>query len=309
MNDDMNDKQHALQGVLPVLQTPYLESGEIDFDTLEREIQWLLECGSDGIVVAMVSEVLRLSHTENRELAAFVCRVMDRRGPVVLSVGGESTSIAREKTAHAEDVGATAVMAIPPIAVGALGDELLKYYEEIARSTSLPVIVQDASGYVGKPLSIELQAELLHRFGPGKIYFKPEAPPIGQRLSQLRDATESQARIFEGTGGIALVDSYRRGIVGTMPGADLIRGVVALYRALESGDEQRIYQLSLPISAIVAAQHSLDAFLAIEKHLLVRQGVFRNTIVRGPQAYRLDSETIAEVDRLFDLLCDTLETK
>lgn len=305
----MNEKQHPLRGVLPVAQTPYLESGEIDYDTLEKEIHWLLDCGADGVVVAMVSEILRLSHRENRELAAFVCRIVDQRGPVVLSVGGESTTIARENTAHAEEVGATAVMAIPPVAIGALGDELLAYYDAIAHATSLPVIVQDASGYVGKPLSIELQAELLQQFGPEKIYFKPEAPPIGQRLSALRDATDSQARIFEGTGGIALVDSYRRGIAGTMPGSDLIRGVVALYRALENGDEQRIYQLSLPISAIVAAQHCLDAFLQIEKHLLVRQGVFRNTIVRGPQAYRLDAETIAEVDRLFDLLGDALATR
>lgn len=254
----MTEQKHELRGILPVLQTPYLESGEIDYDTLEREIQWLFDCGCDGIVVAMVSEVLRLSHSENRELSAFVCRVVDQRGPVVLSVGGESINIARENAVYAEKAGATGVMAIPPIAVGALGDELLEYYEAIAQSTSLPVIVQDASGYVGKPLSIELQAEILQRFGPEKIYFKPEAPPIGQRLSALRDATHSQARIFEGTGGIALVDSYRRGIVGTMPGSDLIRGVVALYQALQNGDEQRIYQLSLPISAIAAAQHSLE---------------------------------------------------
>src|SRR5690606_13268330 len=107
--------------------------------------------------------------------------------------------------------------------------------------------------------------------------FKPEATPIGPKLSALRDATSGKARVFEGTGGIALVDSYRRGIVGTMPGADLISGIVALWKALEAGDERRIYELSLPISSIVAIQNSLDAFLAVEKYLLVKQGVFRNT--------------------------------
>lgn len=296
-----------LRGVLPVFQTPYLDSGEIDFPTLQREIDWLLECGADGVVLAMVSEVLRLTTAENRLLAAQVCEQVAGRGPVVISVGGESTKIAIENSKHAEGVGASAVMAIPPVSIGAMEDELLAYYEGIVHSISLPVIVQDASGYVGKPMSIALQADLLHRFGGERILFKPEATPIGPRLSALRDATDGKAPIFEGTGGIALVDSYRRGIVGTMPGADLIRGIVALYQALESGDERRIYELSLPISAIVAAQHSLDAFLAIEKHLLVRQGIFKNTIVRGPVAYRLDRETIAEIDRLFDLLCDVLE--
>jgi 4-hydroxy-tetrahydrodipicolinate synthase len=49
-------------------------------------------------------------------------------------------------------------------------------------------------------------------------------------------------------------------------------------------------------------QPSLDAFLAVEKHLLVRRGIFKNTLVRGPVGYILDDETRREVDRLFDLL-------
>jgi 4-hydroxy-tetrahydrodipicolinate synthase len=56
----------------------------------------------------------------------------------------------------------------------------------------------------------------------------------------------------------------------------------------------------------VAVQNSLDAFLAIEKYLLVKQGVFRNTIVRGPVGYAIDEETRREVDRLFDLVTDAV---
>jgi 4-hydroxy-tetrahydrodipicolinate synthase len=134
------------------------------------------------------------------------------------------------------------------------------------------------------------------------VYFKPEATPIGPRLSALREATGGKARVFEGTGGMALVDSFRRGIVGTIPGADLIRGIVALWRALAAGDERRVYQLSLPISALVSLQTSLDAFLAIEKYLLVKQGILPSASVRGPVGFALDEETRAEVDRLFELL-------
>ncbi len=302
----MSDKKQ-LGGVLPVFQTPYDEEGDIDYVVLTKEINWLLESGVDGVVMAMVSEVLRLSHSEQRELAAKTCEIVAGRCPVVLSVGGESTRIAIENAKYAESVGAAAVMAIPPVSIGALEQELFSYYTHIIETVTLPVIVQDASGYVGKPMSISLQADLMNTHGADKVLFKPEATPIGPRLSALRDATEGKARIFEGTGGIALVDSYRRGIVGTMPGADLIHGIVALYAALEAGDEKRIYELSMPISAIVATQHSLDAFLAIEKHLLVRQQVFTNTIVRGPVGYQVDPETLSEVDRLFDRLTHVLQ--
>lgn len=149
-------------------------------------------------------------------------------------------------------------------------------------------------------MSISLQAGLLEEWGD-RILFKPEAVPIGQRLSQLRDATGGRARIFEGSGGISLVDSYHRGIVGTMPGADLIKFIVALWQALEAGDLERVYRLSLPISGLVALQQGLDGFLSVEKYLLVKQGIFKNTVVRGPVAFKLDEETRAEVDRLFDL--------
>lgn len=297
-----------IAGVLPVFQTPFHEDESIDFETLAREIDWLFACGVDGIVLAMVSEVLRLDDGERRQLAEFVRQAAGERGPVVISVGAESSRVAEQFARHAEEVGASAVMAIPPVSVAVGEAEIERYYRRIVDAIALPVIVQDASGYVGKPLSIELQARLLKEYGPGRVLFKPEASPIGPRLSALRDATGGEARVFEGTGGIALVDSFRRGIVGTMPGADLIRGIVALWQALRAGDEARVYQLSMPISSLVAVQGTLDSFLAIEKYLLVKQGVFRNTVVRGPVGYQLDEETRSEVDRLFERLITAVES-
>ncbi|MBE7555919.1 MAG: dihydrodipicolinate synthase family protein [Anaerolineales bacterium] len=294
-----------ISGVLPVFQTPFHEDETIDFVTLEQEIQWLYDQGSDGIVMGMVSETLRLSSEERQQLAEAACRFGGERGVVVISVGAESSHTAEVYARHAEAVGAAAVMAIPPVSVGMVEDELKRYYERIIKAITIPVIVQDASGYVGKPMSIALQASLFNEYGQ-RVMFKPEATPIGPRLSALRQATGGQAAIFEGTGGIALVDSYRRGIAGTIPGADLIDGIVALWRALQAGDEQRIYELSLPISALIAVQTSLDAFLAVEKYLLVKRGIFKNTTVRGPVGYVLDEETRQEVDRLFERLLAAL---
>jgi 4-hydroxy-tetrahydrodipicolinate synthase len=296
----------SLSGVLPVFQTPFNDDETIDAVTLEREINWLFDCGSDGVVMAMVSEVLRLSSEERRELAQLACKFGAPRGSVVISVGAESSIVAESYANHAQDSGATAVMAIPPVSVALMETELFGYYERIIRANSIPTIVQDASGYVGRPMSIALQKNLLEEFGPDRVMFKPEATPIGPRLSELRDATHGRAKVFEGTGGIALVDSFKRGIVGTMPGADLVRGIVALWRALEANDQNRIDELSGPICAIVSLQNSLDAFLAVEKHLLVRQGIFKNTLVRGPVGYKLDEETRREVDRQFDRMMGLL---
>lgn len=298
---------HRLGGVLPVFQTPFEDDESIDFDTLDGELDWLFEHGADGCMMALVSEVLRLSTDEREELAAHVCRAAGGRRPVVVSAGAESSHTAVRLARHAERHGARAVMAIPPVSTALSDDELLRYYRRIFEAVGLPVIVQDAGGYLGKPMSIAVQLRILDEFGEW-VYFKSEVPPIGPRLSALRESTGGLARVFEGSGGIALVESYRRGIVWTMPGADIVDAILVLWKALKAGDDRLAYQLSLPVASLVAMPTSLDAYLAVEKYLLVKRGIFKNTIVRGPVAYRLDDEARREVDRLFELLAAALDS-
>lgn len=295
----------TIQGVLPVFQTPFHDDEGIDFETLEREIQFLFDRGADGVVMGMVSETLRLSHDERKALAQAVCQYVRAhgrgRGVSIISAGAESTKVAVEFAQHAESVGADAVMVIPPVSVAVGEDELRRYYERIIQAINIPVVVQDASGYVGRPMSIAMQAELFNTYG-SRVLFKPEATPLGPRLTALHEATHGKATIFEGSGGIALVDNYRRGVAGTMPGADLIDTLVALWKALKANDTARIDALSLPLTAMNALLHSLDAYLAIEKYLLVKQGLFKNQVVRGPVGFALDDETRNEVDRLYNML-------
>lgn len=295
-------ERSGLAGVFPVVSTPFDRDDNIDRTALQREIEWLIDSQVDGVTIAMVSEILRLSELERRWLAEAVVESVAGRVPVVVSVGSESTKVTRELARHAQSVGATAVMAIPPQSVALPDDAVLEHYRSLIESVEVPVIVQDASGYVGRPLSTALYVALLEAFGPDRVLFKPEAPPIGARLSLLREASGGTARVFEGTGGIALVDSYRRGIVGTIPGPEVPWAIVALWRALESGDTDTVDAINGPLASLVSIQTSIDSFIAVEKHLLVRQAVFGDDARRKPNGFQLDPETAREVDRLVDLL-------
>ncbi len=127
----MNSQKREVRGVLPVFQTPWLADESLDLETLAREIAWLYERGADGIVMAMVSETLRLSSEEREQLAEAACRLGRDRGVVVISVGAESSKVAERHARHAESAGADAVMAIPPVSA-AIGEyELLAYYTRI----------------------------------------------------------------------------------------------------------------------------------------------------------------------------------
>lgn len=296
----------SLTGVLPVVQTPFAPDGSIDLNGLESELAWMFAQGVSGAVTGMVSETLRLSESERRDLARVVCEGCAAADRVaIISSGAESTYHAVRFAAHARELGADAVMVIPPTTVALGDDELFGYYGAILDAIDIPVIVQDASGYIGQPLTIELQTRLLGVYGD-RVLYKPEAAPIGPRLSQLRDATGGKARVFEGSGGAAVLDSYRRGIVGTMPGTEVCWAVQALWEACERGDWDTAYRISGPLALLVAMEVSVEAYVSIEKHLLVRQGVFNSAAVREPVGYTFDADTKAEVDRLFDRLAEAV---
>jgi 4-hydroxy-tetrahydrodipicolinate synthase len=294
-----------LTGVLPVLHMPYAEDWSIDYGVLGTEVEFAFAQGADGIVFALASELFRLTAEERRAVAAFLVKAAQGRGSVVISVGAESAYMAVEFARHAEGAGATALMAAPPFNTRAGEEELRGYYRAILDATSLPLVVQDASAYVGAPLSIAFQCSLYAEFGP-RVGFKPEANPVGPVISELHARSEGKAGIFEGSGGAMLAENYRRGISGTMPGTDLLDAIVALWRALKADDEGRIYTLSPLIGAIQALGVGLDGYLAIEKRLLRRRGIFPNERVRGPVAFTLDAPAAAEVDRLYDRLQEAL---
>jgi 4-hydroxy-tetrahydrodipicolinate synthase len=297
-----------LAGVFPVISTPFTNDDELDLDSLRHEIDWLIDHEVAGLTIAMVSEVLRLSEAERRALTEATVEFTAGRVPVITSVGAETTRLAVSYARHAQGAGACAVMAISPIAVALPDEQIAAYFRSIIESIDIPVVVQDASGYLGRALPISLYVELIDAYGADRVYVKPEASPIGPRLSALRDATSGRARVFEGTGGLMLVDSFHRGIVGTMPGAEMPWALVALWKALKANDEPRIQSIHGLIAGLVTLQTSLDSFVAVEKHMLYRQGVFSNENRRQPVGFELDEETRMAVDRLTDTLLRTCST-
>lgn len=291
----------VLQGVLAIAHTPFTEHDEIDAVALRKSIDWAFSVGADGLGSGMVSETMKLTSDERLSLTQMLVEFAAGRGPVFAAVGAESTKQSLAFAVAAEKAGCDAVMAVPPLTSRLSESQLVDHFRALADGVGIPVIVQDASGYVGQSIPIPVCVKLFERYGVDKILFKPEAAPNGPTLSALRDATGGNALMFEGSGGIFLIDSFRRGIAGTMPGMDLLDGVVAIWKALQAGEKDLAYRVYFPVCAIVALelQAGLDGFLAIEKHLMVKRGLFPSARRRKPYNWELDAETADEVDRLF----------
>jgi 4-hydroxy-tetrahydrodipicolinate synthase len=285
-----------LAGVFNVISTPLDNSDEIDQKILKQEIDWLIKCGSNGAVLAMVSEVLRFSASERRTQWQLSLEYLSARIPLVVSVGAESAAIAVGLAKDAQKDGATAVMATPPSAFVASADEVKNYYQRIIEAVDITVIVQDASNYLGAPIELDTYVELIDKYGDERVQFKPEAKPVKERLEQLNKISSNRARVFEGQGGIDLLDTHPLGVKGTMPGAEVPWAIVGLWKALENKDLSTAQAIHTPLAKLISYQTTLDAYVAVEKYLLVKQGVFINTNQRGPVGFKLDQETKTKID-------------
>ena len=97
-----------LQGVLPILHTPFTAFDTIDRDSLRRQIDWVFAVGADGVCTGMVSETLRLTEPERLELVQMMAELTAGRGVTVASVSAESTKGAVRYAQAAATAGCTA---------------------------------------------------------------------------------------------------------------------------------------------------------------------------------------------------------
>jgi len=79
-------KSKRIEGIVPVMLTPFTEKGDVDYDGLERLIEWYIEHGANALfAVCQSSEMIYLTLKERAELGSFVVRKAAGRVPVVVS--------------------------------------------------------------------------------------------------------------------------------------------------------------------------------------------------------------------------------
>ena len=294
-----------IKGVLPVVLMPYTDAGAIDEDDFHSQAEHMLDVGCSGFVVGQVSEVMRLTTFERYRVAELMVEAAAGRGLAIMSTGGESAESAIDYSVHAQDVGVDALLLMHPSALACNDDEMVEYFSRVIRAVEIPVIIHHAKSMAKQPLSIDAQVRLFEEFGPDRVMFKPEASPTPPRVTMLRDRTGGQARIFEGDGGMMLLDCHRRGLVGTIPATETAEIVVALWNLLEAGERALAEPIAHRLSYLMChMMNSIDCYCALGKHLLKQRGIVKATHTRGPVRFELDSETRDEVERIYFPLLD-----
>ena len=144
----------------------------------------------------------------------------------MINVAAESTRLARLYARAAEEGGAAALMAIPPISRGLSEDELRAYFTAMLRGRY--------SNFCAGCQFIRWQSHEHHissqplcRIRSARIIQTGSLSAWSLYLRTARSNTGAGGHL-EGSGGGLLIDSFRRGITGTIPGVELLDGTTAL---------------------------------------------------------------------------------
>jgi len=294
----------AIDGVIPVLPTPFDAAGRPDTVALRLLVRYLLRCGVDGMAYpGVASEVGQLSEDEREQLTEAVLHAVAGRVPVVVGVSSTDPSVTTRLARVAAAQGAAALMIAVP---GNLPDRAsqIAYYQRIADAVpGSALMLQNVPLPVGAGLEPAAVLQVLQAV-PSIRYVKEETLPSGQRLSLLRaQAPASLLGVFGGAGGRYITDELRRGAVGTMPAIELAELHMTLFAAHRAGDNDGVrapFTRRLPVLNVQAVFR-----WALTKHVLQRRGLLSCDHQRaaGP---RLDAQDRADVDAFLDDLADLL---
>lgn len=316
-----------IEGIFPILCTPFAPDGSIDCETLAREARFVADCGAQGVIWPPAEEALtRYSPDEERAGLEAVAAALDGRNVrFTACCAGRDVADMLRRVADAEAVVARHP-GLPAALLVRLADDAkddadyARQYDALAAATRLPVIVQTFNGVSPMP-STELLVGLARRHPENFGWFKvegtgPSIVPCKRALVAARPAVKT---VFTGWGGRDWLYDHRRigtrGVITQRPMyADLL---AAVWRALSAGDPSAddLFARFMLLRNLEDALPAPD-MRGWNLYVLRRRGIFVNTLSRvaAPGGgwtladLSLSDSDRAEVDARLDFALSPLPT-
>ncbi|BBD90065.1 4-hydroxy-tetrahydrodipicolinate synthase [Staphylococcus caprae] len=153
---------HMFEGVGVALATPFTNN-EVDYDALERHVQFLLENQTQAIIVnGTTAESPTLTDEEKEQVLETVVKLVNHKVPIIAGTGTNNTQKSIQASKRAKDIGADAVMLITPYYNKTNQRGLIKHFETIANEVKLPVVLYNVPSRTNMTIEPETVETLSH---------------------------------------------------------------------------------------------------------------------------------------------------
>ena len=147
--------------VLTATVAPFDANGAVDYDRYRALCEFLVENGSDGVVVnGTTGEASTLSEEERIGLIEAALEAIGDRATVVAGTGTNSTAHSVELTEQAHEAGAHAVLVVTPYYNKPPPRGVVEHFKAVAAATDRPVVAYNIPGRVVINIEPETMAEL-----------------------------------------------------------------------------------------------------------------------------------------------------
>ncbi len=295
-----------IEGIAPILFTPFAQNGEIDADGLRRILGFELDGGVHAIGInGFASEAYKLTDAERHLNVEIVAAEVARQVPLVIGLAAGSTEAAIRQARQLEQYQPAAFMVLPPATMDNGSASFVDHYVDLGGATDVPIIVQQAPhipGYRHTELAVEALAEIAHR-APNVRYYKIEGPGSADKMKRLAPLLPPGAGMFGGGGGITAFGELRNGAAGLIPGVGFNEIFIDAWDKWRGGDPDGTAGIIQKGDALVKAVsgNGHETSLHLRKHLMKRAGYIGSATVRRPTA-AFDEHVLPDFFRIVDEL-------
>ena len=185
-----------LNGVYVVMTTPFHKDGTLDYEGVEQNIEYFIDSGVHGILIAgATGEFGVMSIEERKALAEFSLAKIAGRVPAVVGAIAGRAEDCIELSNHAAGHGAAGVMILPPPGAGLDEEEIYQFYKQINDNITTSIMIYNNPGSAGVDIEIDLLCRLADL---DKVDCVKESSGDIKRISLIRDHLGDSIGVFCG---------------------------------------------------------------------------------------------------------------
>ncbi|APF21741.1 MULTISPECIES: dihydrodipicolinate synthase family protein [Clostridium] len=260
----------AFKGVIPAVLTVFDKEENIDEVGMRQLVSFLIDKGVNGLyLTGSTGEGFTMTSEERKKVVEIVIDETAGRVPVVVHVGAIGTKISIDLAKHAESVGADGISSVPPFYWKFNENQIIKYYEDIANSCSIPMIVYNV------PLVGLLGMNAIKRLAKIENVKGIKYTALSQyEITQIKDEVGEEFLVYSGADEMAMS--------GLIAGADGIVGsfynimpelFINIYDAVKNKDLDEAQRLQKQAVEVIMYALQLPSFYAGMKVILKWMGI------------------------------------
>lgn len=189
--------------LLTAMVTPFNADGSVNYEKAADLAEWLINNGSDGLVVAgSTGEAATMSAEEKLELFRVVVNRINKRMPVIAGTGSNNTADSVKMTKMAEAMGVDGALIVGPYYNKPTQEGFYQHFAAVAQSTGLPIIVYNVPGRTASNISPAIVARLAADF-ENIVAIKEAAGNVAQ-VAELYSVLPEEFTIYSGDDGLIL---------------------------------------------------------------------------------------------------------